>query len=321
MKLQLLATSVLLLSFTGKALAQKVQVDTVTKKKTIIVHKKSSDNQSEKMTVEVNGDKILLNGKPVDGMKDVDVEILNGDSHDMRTVPDMRMMPDGQRGIVKSFSVAGNKAVLGVTTEKVDNGAKILDVGKESAAAKAGLQKDDIISKVNDAKIESSEDLYTAIGKYKVGDKVNITYLRNGKENTTTATLATNKFVTAYSIDRNFNYNMQNLPQLKEFNGKTFNFSYTPRKPRLGLQIQDVENGSGVKVLDVDDDTPASKAGLKEGDILTDINGKEIKSVDDVREKTKDLKDGDSFQIKYKRDGKTQSTEIKVPKKLKTADL
>jgi serine protease Do len=48
----------------------------------------------------------------------------------------------------------GNRALLGVVSEKNDNGAKITSVTKESAAEKAGLKKDDIITKVGDTKIE-----------------------------------------------------------------------------------------------------------------------------------------------------------------------
>jgi C-terminal processing protease CtpA/Prc len=42
---------------------------------------------------------------------------------------------------------------------------------KKAAAEKAGLKKDDIITKVNDTKIESSSDLYDAIGKFKPAEQ------------------------------------------------------------------------------------------------------------------------------------------------------
>ena len=47
------------------------------------------------------------------------------------------------------------------------------------------------------------------------------------------------------------------MPELPNLNGNEFNFS---RKPRLGLQIQDIEEGKGVKILDVDSNTPAARA-------------------------------------------------------------
>ena len=100
--------------------------------------------------------------------------------------------------------------------------------------------------------------------------------------------------------------------------GTYFGFS---RKPRIGMQIQDVEEGKGVTVQDVDDDTPAAKAGLKEGDVITEVNGKEIAGVDELRNEIKDLKEGDSFKVRYKRGGNNQTAEVKIPKRMKTADL
>ena len=216
---------------------------------------------------------------------------------------------------------SGNKAVLGVTTEKVDKGAKINDVAKESAAAKAGLQKDDIISKVGDTKIENSEDLYAAIGKYNPDDKAKITYWRNGKENTTTATLLKSKQITVFDFKNDENLNFQEPKLLLDQAQRGFSYSM-PRKPKLGLQIQDVETGNGVKILDIDENTPAAKSGLQKDDIIVGVNGNEVKNVDDLRDKLKDVKDGDVVQIKYRRGSNTESTiEIKIPKKLKTADL
>jgi predicted metalloprotease with PDZ domain len=44
---------------------------------------------------------------------------------------------------------------------------------------------------------------------------------------------------------------------------KECTFNSFPRTPKVGLQIEDVEEGDGVKILGVDENTPAEKAGLK----------------------------------------------------------
>jgi serine protease Do len=93
------------------------------------------------------------------------------------------------------------------------------------------------------------------------------------------------------------------------------------RKPKIGLQIQDVEEGKGVKVQEVDENSPAAKAGLKEGDVITEVNGKPVDGVDNVRSEIRDIKEGDILKVKYNRNGSSQSADIKLPKKLKTADL
>jgi serine protease Do len=200
-------------------------------------------------------------------------------------------------------------------TEKTEKGAKITEVTKESAAEKAGLKKEDIIIKINDIKITGPEDLRETIGKFKPEEKIKITYLRNTKENTAIATLSKPK--------------TENLV----INGEPFNFSFPDQnfnvpkkpfisfKPRLGLQISDIEEGTGVKVIGVDDESPAEKAGLKEEDIIKEINGSSIKDVDDLRSRIKDLKEGDIYKVKYERGGKSNTVDIKIPKKLKTANL
>lgn len=89
----------------------------------------------------------------------------------------------------------------------------------------------------------------------------------------------------------------------------------------MGIEIQDTEDSKGVKVIEVEDETPAQKAGIQENDIITNINGKPVNSVDEIKAALKELKEGDLIKASIIRSGKTQTLEIKIPKKLKTADL
>jgi hypothetical protein len=117
-----------------------------------------------------------------------------------------------------------------------------------------------------------------------------------------------------------FNFHMPKMPEFE----KSFPFEYHNNnggRPKLGIEIQDLEEGVGVKVTDVDSDMAAGKSGLKEEDIITNLNGKEVKSVDDLRAKLKELKEGESFKLGIKRKGNDQSIDIKFPKRLKTANL
>jgi serine protease Do len=87
------------------------------------------------------------------------------------------------------------------------------------------------------------------------------------------------------------------------------------------LSIQDTDEGVGVKVLDVDDESNAAKAGIKEGDIIVGIDDHEIKGTDDVTKTIREAKDKYNFNFKINRDGKTQTIKVNMPRKLKTADL
>jgi len=291
------------------AYAQDVTTDKHKKDESITIHK--NGDSKEKLTIVVDGDKITINGKPMSEFKDGSVKIVTDEMNDV--------FPRIARGFQSPRAITGvrmgNRAMLGVSTEKDDKGARITEVNSESAAEKAGLKKGDIIIRVGDNKITNADELYEAVGKHKPEETVSVTYLRDGKESTVSATLKKGSNAFTMSGDNNFNFTM---PEMPEING----FAYAPRgRTRLGLEIKDEEDGKGVKVIDVDEETPAAKAGLKKDDVITSINGKDVKGVDEIREAVRGMKEGDSFKIQYKREGRTMDTEVKFPRKLKTADL
>lgn len=85
-------------------------------------------------------------------------------------------------------------ARLAVTVSDVRNsqlaqGAVLESIESGGAADRAGLRKGDVITKVDDLPIDSSESLVATIRGHRPGDKVTITYLRGGNQTTTTATL------------------------------------------------------------------------------------------------------------------------------------
>ena len=69
------------------------------------------------------------------------------------------------------------------------NGVYVMDVAQSSAAADAGIQKGDFITKINGSTINASNEVIEKISALRPGDKVAITYTHNGAENTTTAVL------------------------------------------------------------------------------------------------------------------------------------
>ena len=78
----------------------------------------------------------------------------------------------------------------GITLPKdVTRGVAILEVESSSPAATSGLQKGDIITKLNDEDITSVAKLRYELYKHSPGDKIKITYNRGGKENSTDITL------------------------------------------------------------------------------------------------------------------------------------
>lgn len=304
-------TTVLLAAACTSTIA--IAQDDAKKERQEIIIRKSGD-EKEKMTIVVDGDKVTINGRPVEDIKDAEITIRQrGDS---RRSPGahFRMAPMEGQAFSEAFGPArGNRAMLGVVTESADGGAKVTDVTEESAAEKAGLKEGDVITKVESQNITSANDLIAAIGKHKPNDKVDITYKRAGKEAKTSATLGQNK-------PRNFTFNFDEFDFPRE--GAPFAQGFgMNRRPRIGLEIQDVEEGSGVVVKDVDDESPAEKAGLKEGDVITQVNGKTIAGVDEMREQIKETKEGDVVKMTYRRGKSNQTADVKIPKRLKSANL
>jgi len=324
-------TIVLLSLFASASFAQDDKKETVTTKKSedvIIITPKV--NVDTKFTIEIKGDDVKINGKPLSEYKGDDVSISKRKHMDLSIenrlegvrAPGSRFRSSGgttlfdYNGNDLLYSGNSNKAFLGVGTEKSSDGATITSVSKGSGAEKAGLKEDDIITKLDETNITSPDQLTKTIGKYNPDDKVTITYKRDKKEQKTTATLGKRKSSTlSYSPDvfngmKNFNFD----------NGSNYSYSWNG-KARLGLKAQETEDGKGLKVLDVDEESTAEKAGIKEGDIITSFDGTEVNNVETLGELAKAAFNKGNFKIKLTRDGKSQEVEIKIPKKLKTTSL
>jgi serine protease Do len=275
----------------------------------------------DKVVVEINGDKVTVNGKPIEDLKDGDISV------NVRKLRDRDALVYNWNGNDHMyFNENENTAMLGVVTDKVDEGVKVTDVTDESGAAKAGLKEDDIITKVDDKKIEDPDDLTKIIRAHKPGDKVSITYLRDKKEQKTIAELTKwkggdfNALAKIPDMDWNMiSPKIEAMPKFKMSPGQYYAFG--DNRPRIGLSVQDTEDGKGVKVTDVDDEGSAEKAGVKEDDIILAVNNKEVNSADEVAKIVRDNKDKPSVMLKIKRGTKIQNIEVRIPKKLKTADL
>ena len=91
--------------------------------------------------------------------------------------------------------------------------------------------------------------------------------------------------------------------------------------PKMGISIEDLTEGSGAKVLEVTEGSPAAKAGIAKNDIITSVDGSSICDVATLQEKASDLKAGDAITLKLTRDGKTKEVTVKIPKKVKKANI
>ena len=73
--------------------------------------------------------------------------------------------------------------------DDIKAGVVVVEIAKDSGASKSDLQKGDVVTKINNEKVDNMAYLRYELYKYNVGDKITITYLRDGKEKTTTIQL------------------------------------------------------------------------------------------------------------------------------------
>jgi serine protease Do len=290
-------------------------------------------DKAEKVIVEVNGDNVTVNGKPLDEYKGDDVVVRRSRIKDPMALADNYRAWNMNNGFNMNFAMDSNRAMLGVTTEKAEKGVEIQEItSKESAAAKAGLKEGDVIARIDDKKIETPDDLSKTVKAHKPGDKLAITYYRDNKEQKTTAELGRWKGATAFSTQGgNYKFDLgdmdfekimpkiQAMPRVYAPYGQNWNWSGSG--PKLGLSVQDTDDGKGVKVIEVDDDSNAEKAGIKEDDVIMEVDGKATNSADEIAKIIRDSKEKVSVRVKLMRNGKTENVEVKIPRKLKTADL
>jgi membrane-associated protease RseP (regulator of RpoE activity) len=102
--------------------------------------------------------------------------------------------------------------------------------------------------------------------------------------------------------------------------GETFAFALNDG-PKIGISIEDLTEGSGAKVLDVTEGSPAAKAGITKNDIITSVDVSSICDVATLQEKATGLKAGDTISFKLTRDGKSKDVSVKIPKKVKKANI
>ena len=112
------------------------------------------------------------------------------------SIPISDAMPTIQQLI--QFGVAKHPALLVSTNDQYDTyaksnnkplGAYIAEVTPNGPAAKAGIVKGDVITKINNGQVKNSSDLIHELYKSNVGDKVAITYIRDGVTKQTDAML------------------------------------------------------------------------------------------------------------------------------------
>ncbi|HJQ67526.1 MAG TPA: PDZ domain-containing protein [Blastocatellia bacterium] len=199
---------------------------------------------------------------------------------------------------------------------KAERGAVIIDVAADSPAAKAGLQKNDVIVRWDGEQIESAIQLSRIRRETPPGRTVRLGIIRDGREMEVSVQLSERPQRVATTIGRGY------APRIA---GTRFRPGRVVRgaATRLGLQMMSLTpqmaeyfglaQRSGALVTWVDQDSSVAKAGLKAGDVILSIGGE---SVDNPSEAWRTLKQkaGETVEIKVMRDRREQSFTVQLDK-------
>ncbi|MBI5677685.1 MAG: trypsin-like peptidase domain-containing protein [Planctomycetes bacterium] len=173
--------------------------------------------------------------------------------------------------LAASLGLKDRKEIISRFGLPLEMGAFVLEVWSDTPASKAGIRPGDVISEIGGKRIENTTDLQHAIRHAKVDTKIVVKVLRDGVES------ALDVFVEK---------------QPEDLAGKTYlaiRKLDEPTKFSLGLVVNDLnqdiakslgfEGEKGVLVVDVEADSPAGRAGIKPGDLITKVGTKEVQSV------------------------------------------
>lgn len=277
------------------------------------------------------------------------IAIVGGVAYAQDSAPAAIMEVDEQEpgSTARAFSLfVDGSAFLGVSTEDISKenmarygmrevrGVGITEVVKDSPAEKAGLRKDDVILRYDGESVTSVRKLTRLVNESSADQTVRLTISRSGSEQELTATLTKRKIdvfgATLPRILRSGNDNVRVFP------GTNWPPSITGDGPfiwniaahrRIGVSTQTLTKQlagyfgvtDGVLISSVSENSPAAKAGLKAGDVITAIDGEKVSSPGDISRALNKKESGD-VSLTVVRDRSTRTITV-TPEKNPNADL
>lgn len=268
-------------------------------------------SQAPVVTVQTDGDspiaRVRTRGAHLispDG--DDDVEVVVGSGHGWLGVGVTEVTADK----VKEFKLPAERGVV------------LGKVVPDSPAAKAGLKENDVVTEINGQRVEGTEQFRRMIREIPAGRTAQFTVWRDGRSQTINVTVgkSESRFNPSVVSPGTFALNIPDMSQLGELmeSGPWF-----AGRPRLGIDAEDLEgefgnyfgapDGEGVLVRGVFPDSPAAKAGLKVGDVITSVEGERIRSIGDLRAKLVEKKGEKSVKLGVLRNKAPLTLSVEIP--------
>ncbi len=210
------------------------------------------------------------------------------------------------RSVATQLAASGKveRGMLGVRPQPLDEaltaqfgtekGALLSEVTQDSPAENAGLKAGDIITKINSTEIRDPRHLLLTVGQFAPGTEVTLSYLRDGQQRTATVKLARR--------DEDALAREQEAPAPKKDEGILNGVGVGPVTPEVRASVGLPPRFNGVIVTAIEADTPAAKQGLREGDVILEIDQKPLTDVDQAVKLSEEIK-GPKFLLRIWRNG------------------
>lgn len=177
-------------------------------------------------------------------------------------------------------------------------GALVADVDANTPAATAGLKAGEIITSMNDKPVGAPRDLAAEVSALHPGQTVQLGVWHDGKTRTVSVKLG--KMPTAQP------------PKPMAPARSSDDFSSSPLG-KFGLRVVPAESGGGVVVTDVEPESSADQRGLRPGDVVLAVNGKAVKSADDVTSAIADAAKQGRRAVLFKLENGNQTRFVALP--------
>lgn len=196
---------------------------------------------------------------------------------------------------------------------KEDYGVEISRVEENSPAEKAGVKTGDVVLEYNGQRVEGMEQFGRMVRETPPGREVKLTVNRNGAVQTLTAVLGSRKFPFSGNFPPGFEvpeFHMPDIPQI---------FT-TIRSPMLGVEAESLGTQlsvyfgvkEGVLVRSVLENTPAQKAGIKAGDVITRVDGMAVSAPSELSNAVRTANAKKTYAIDLVRDHKPVTLSVNV---------
>ena len=180
------------------------------------------------------------------------------------------------------FSAQPNPAIARI----YGSGVTVANVISGSPADEAGLKIGDTITSVDGRDVKTGDDLVADIASRKPGSKAKLAFVRNGKKQETTVTIADRSKLFAARLGEEDENQSEEAPKASKF-GITVRSISPDMADRRGLAA-----GKGVVVQDAKQGSFAEDLGLNRGDVILEVNKQPVNNVDDFIKIESSLKSG-----------------------------